>query len=145
IDLAESIEGVRIEMTSGATLSGRVLVSPTDTPCTGGGVRLVDAASDEQRVEAIADDGGVELEGVQPGRYEVTVSCDDHSSAKTSRSLEIAAGTNEVTWYVEAGFTVNGKLVDAEGVGKRGYVSAFAAAGNGDGLVHTAEADDRGT
>jgi protocatechuate 3,4-dioxygenase beta subunit len=144
IDLAESIEGVRIEMTAGATLAGRVLVSPSDEPCTGGHVGLVDAASDERRIEPIASDGAVEVEGLLPGRYEVTVSCDDHSSAKTSRSVEIGTGANEITWYVEAGYTVHGKLLDGEGVGRRGYVSSFAAAGNGDGLVHTAEADDDG-
>lgn len=144
IDLAQSIDDVRIEMTVGATLSGRVLVSPTDAPCTGGNVRLVDAASDEQRVEAIANDGTVELEGLVPGRYEVSVACDDHSSAKTSRSLEIAIGTNDVTWHVEAGHTVRGLLLDSNGVGRSGHVTAFAAAGNGDGLMHTAEADDDG-
>lgn len=144
VDLAESIDDVRIEMTAGATLSAHVRVSPDDVPCTGGNVRIADAASDEQRVEAIASDGAVEIEGLLPGRYEVSVSCDGHSSAATDRSLELMPGTNEVTWHVDRGITVRGKLLDADGTGRRGYVVMFAAAGNGDGLLHNAEAGDDG-
>lgn len=146
LELAESIDDVRIELVESATVLGSVVVASSSTPCAGGFVRLVDAASENTLVAAIAVDGQVTFEGVLPARYDVVVGCEGHSSEHTERVLPIdGPGAHHVTWQVEAGRTVRGRVLDDAGQPKAARIVAFTASGAGDGLarVGVAGADGR--
>jgi hypothetical protein len=133
VDLAESVEDVRIEVFRGATLAATVVVAPAGTPCPGGSVTLVDPATRDTRVASIAPDGAVRLDGLGPARYDLAIACDEHSSEATDKSIQIDHGENTATWTVQPGHTIRGTVVDADGNGLFAEVTAIATSTDADG------------
>jgi hypothetical protein len=109
LGVGERREDVLLEVTRGASLRARLSVG--NRPCVRGDVVLEGATpsvgvSDEQ--------GTVEVLGLAPGTYRARVQC---SGAAPLLEEGIALGTETVTrtWQLEAGLTVNGRALRANG------------------------------
>ena len=145
VELAESLDGIVIEMVPAATLLARVVTLPDGAPCPSGDVTLWDRAGEVSRVASIAPDGTAPFEGLTSGPYGVVVACDDHSSASVPLTHEIEGlGASEVTWSVTAGHAVRGRVVDASGKPLVGSVIAYAASSGPDGAFRWARIDADG-
>ena len=117
VGLAQSEDEVIIEVHPAASVRGQIVIAGSDgKPCERGSVHLEDQKADRSAWGQTEPDGTVLLRGVKPGTYEVTASCDGYRRQTDIEDLEI--GTEAIdgqVWEVEAGLTVGGKVVDADG------------------------------
>lgn len=144
VDLGESIDDVRIELVDAASLAATILVAPDQAPCPGGHVVLADAARDESHRADIGEAGIAWFEGVLPGSYEVSVQCDDHASSGIPKQLLVEPGANEVTWHVDGGHELRGRVLDHLGEPAAATVAVLAADGGGDGVYRPVPTDTDG-
>jgi len=115
LGFAEHVDDVVIETTSVGSLHARVEL-PNGEPCRAGltallvnNAMLVDAAS-------IGLDGTAEFEAVVPGSYQPYVLCFTAVSRESYPTIEVAGTESQTaTWLVDAGATVQGRVLDPEG------------------------------
>lgn len=133
LELGDSKDDVVVEMIAAATLHAKVVVAPDATPCPSGSVMLWDHRAEIVRTAAIAPGGLVEFPALTPGEYGLVVACDDHDSSKVPATIAIADAPADVTWTVEQGKAIRGRVLDADGRPLVGQVMASAASAGPDG------------
>jgi RNA polymerase sigma factor (sigma-70 family) len=139
LDLGDSVDDIVVEMIAAATLHAKVVVAPDDTPCPSGSVMLWDHRAEIVRTAVIAPGGIVTFPALTPGEYGIVVGCDDHDSSKVPTQVVVAdTGPTEVTWTVERGLAIRGRVLDARGRPIVGQVMATAASTGPDGAPHWA-------
>ncbi len=135
----ETSERVTIAARRCPVVQGEVVVMGSGAGCGAAQVELLDAVGDVTR-RVLADAGGqVALSGVEPGAYAVRVRCPGHLQ-RAPAPLWVGDTGVRARWEVEAGRTVRGRVVDANGVVvPRARVEVVGPLG-----VVVAEADDAG-
>ncbi len=122
VGFGELITGVILPVTSGVSVSGRVLIGSGEQPCTEGFVqlgplnelsvvsRLADAEvkprADTVPVSAVAQIdrlGQVLLRGLPSGRYYVVLQCRGHVFADGPKVIDLQEQDRNVTWRVAEG------------------------------------------
>jgi protocatechuate 3,4-dioxygenase beta subunit len=135
VGLGQTSEPVVVVVHPAFAVRGTVLVDGK-TPCSFGRVRLQDEAhkTDGSRGSHGREDGTVLVQGVLPGTYEVSVSCDGFVAQDAYPDVVVVDASLEgLTWSVSAGRSIRGVVVDAAGKPVAGaHVSARARAGAGD-------------
>ncbi|WP_394841030.1 carboxypeptidase regulatory-like domain-containing protein [Pendulispora brunnea] len=117
LGVGESSSEVTIELHPAFTVSGRIGITDSKAPaCSEGSLDLVEVTTGERRGAKPDQDGRVRIEGVLPGHYDVAITCPDAALEDTYPPITVAAeDVTGVTWTVQTGFTVQGKVVDATG------------------------------
>ncbi len=117
VGLGETSESVVVKVHHAFSVRGTVLVE-SETPCSYGTVRL----KDKRRTKGYGsgsrghEDGSVLVEGLLPGTYEVTVSCQGYVPDAKYEDLVITDASIEgLQWSVSEGQTIRGIVVDAKG------------------------------
>lgn len=114
IELLAGVEPdeLELELEPGATIEGRV-IGPNGLPAAGATVRLEDAAGFSRFDLARADgEGRYRLGGVEPGDRMAEASTED--GLRQSREIRVEVGDNILDFYLEAGVTVSGTVLDSE-------------------------------
>ena len=106
---------VRVELHPAVLVTGRVDRDDA-RPCARGQVELYDPLQDVWRGADVEPDGEVRLQGLLPGRYEVTVWCEDSVPADRYPEVDVAAAPiHGLRWRVGAGHVVRGVVVATDG------------------------------
>ncbi|MEM6990268.1 MAG: carboxypeptidase regulatory-like domain-containing protein [Myxococcota bacterium] len=117
VGLAQSAGPVVIELHPAASVRGQIVIAGTDgEPCKRGSVRLDNPKTDKGARGETELDGAILIRGIKPGTYEVTASCEGYRKQTDTEDLEI--GTEPIdgqVWEVEAGLTIGGLVVNADG------------------------------
>jgi len=122
VGFAELITGVVVPVTSGVSVSGRVLVGRGEQPCNEGYVQLgppsvlsvvtrLGEPNAEPPVESSVPSvvsqidrlGQVRLRGLSPGHYYVAIECRGHVFADGPKVLDLKEHDSDVTWRVAEG------------------------------------------
>lgn len=150
VGLGQTSDPVVVRVHPAFAVRGTVLID-AKTPCSQATVSLQGKENkDERRGSAKGhDDGSILIQGVLPGTYEVTVSCDGFVSEDTYPDLVVADASLEgQTWTVHAGQTIRGVVLDAEGrpvegasVSARGKATTDPRARLGRGWAERTEPD----
>ena len=119
VGLAQSADDVLIELHPAAILTGIVVLAGTDgQPCkSGGSVQLSGTdGNSESRYATTEIDGSVTIRGLQPGKYDIAVRCDDHIRRDDFDSLVVSdQPIVDQVWEVQKGLVIAGTVVDSEG------------------------------
>jgi protocatechuate 3,4-dioxygenase beta subunit len=130
LGLGERSSEVLIEVHPAVTLTGKVLITGTEEPCRAGWIILGEPKTGERLNELIRHDGSVELRGLQPGRYQVTIMCTDFLSEDRYPPLVVTdRPLPPQTWHVRPGLHIAGTVVDADGAPARGGSIAVSLSG----------------
>jgi protocatechuate 3,4-dioxygenase beta subunit len=120
LGLAQIVDGLTIEVHPAFSVRGRVVVvgdhgHDEDRPCPRGVVRMTDRADDSKTLaNRVGHDGEVQLRGVLPGNYEVTVHCDGMIGPAEVPDIVIAdTSPTSLVWEVHTGLAIHGVVVDA--------------------------------
>ncbi|MGO9833000.1 MAG: carboxypeptidase regulatory-like domain-containing protein [Polyangiaceae bacterium] len=132
--LAGAIDGVRLEVGPAVPVTGRVVLADTGQPCPQGAVKLgppdrrapppsedpspADRSGTKSTFSAVLGaEGEVHFPGVLPGRYFVSIRCQDKILREGPRVLEVGTSTiDKLMWKVGAGPRLRVLCVDEEGV-----------------------------
>jgi protocatechuate 3,4-dioxygenase beta subunit len=117
LGLAQNVDEVLIELHPAASVIGRVVVADDESPCPSGWVGLRDPDGERSRSATLDDGGGVELEGLLPGRYRVQVECDGFLADEAYPDVVVAVSARpaEQRWNVRAGARIRGTVRTATG------------------------------
>lgn len=129
LGLAESVEGVVVEVHPAFSIAGKVVIVETGAPCSEGRVML---ERDDQRLAGTIDEHGeVLVRAVLPGEYQVQVRCSNQVSEPEYEPIVIADQSHVgLEWKVHAGLSIRGVVVDSNAaptVGVRIYASSKMA------------------
>jgi hypothetical protein len=116
IGFAEHMDDVVIELVGAGSLHARVELEGTGEPCKGGFVALRVNDSIVTDWASIGVEGDVEFPALVPATYQPRISCLTGASKERYASI-VVTGTElpPVTWLVEAGSTVRGRVLDHDG------------------------------
>jgi protocatechuate 3,4-dioxygenase beta subunit len=125
LGLAESAEGVVVEVHPAFVVAGKVVIVETQAPCSEGRVTL---ERDGQRFTGPLDEQGETLvRAVLPGEYKVQVYCTDQVSEPEYEPIVVADQSHVgLEWKVHTGLSIRGVVVDSNAapvVGVRIYAS----------------------
>ncbi|MCY1054764.1 carboxypeptidase regulatory-like domain-containing protein [Nannocystis sp. SCPEA4] len=99
-----------------ATLVRGKIVGPGGASCAEGSVTLTDPATRRMAWATVEADGEVTVRGLLPGTYAVTVTCAGHVPEDSYEAIAVGEAPIEgLTWKVQAGQAIRGKVVDARG------------------------------
>jgi protocatechuate 3,4-dioxygenase beta subunit len=117
LGLGQSVEGVLIELHPAASVTGRVLVAGSETPCPSGWVNLTDARRERYFAGGVDRDTRFAIEGVLPGRYKVQIQCAGFLAEEQYPEVVVAAGETpaEQRWTVRAGGRIHGTVRTSSG------------------------------
>jgi protocatechuate 3,4-dioxygenase beta subunit len=112
LGLAQSLEGVVIEVHPAFLVAGKVVIVETGAPCMEGRVTL---ERDGQQLVGMLDEHGEALvRAVLPGEYKVQVWCADQVSEPEYEPILVAdQSLAELEWKVHAGLSIRGVVVDS--------------------------------
>ena len=129
LGLGEVSPEVLVELHPAVLVTGRVDRDDAK-PGSRGQVRLHDPLQDAWRDADVEPDGEVRVEGLLPGRYEVSVWCDDSVPADRYPEVDVAAAPiHGLRWRVGAGRVVRGVVVTADGAPLADIVVTAESAG----------------
>lgn len=118
LGLAETTEGLLIELHPAFMVSGRVTLAGTKArACAEGSVQLQDRSDKRNTIRArVNANGAVELRSVLPGNYEVVVRCEGMVPAPEYPDIVVTdSNLVDEVWEVREGLSIRGIVVDAEG------------------------------
>ncbi|MFO7565104.1 MAG: carboxypeptidase regulatory-like domain-containing protein [Enhygromyxa sp.] len=136
LGLVETVADVVIELHPAFAVRGRVVVvgSGGERSCAEGFVRLSDRVDERSVAAATVREGEVELRGVIPGAYEVTVHCEGAIAEREYPDLLVGdASRTDRVWTVQEGQAIHGVVVDGDAgpvAGVRVRASMRAPAGD---------------
>lgn len=154
LGLGETSDPVLVRLHPAATVAGVVMIKSGDEmrPCENGSASLrpVPNVGSNSYHGAIQVEGQVRMQGVLPGRYEVTAFCTGYVSEDAYGEIVVADEPVEgLQWDVEPGGTIRGRVVVAEAEQLRGLqVSARSSGGEArgkTGAARTTKFDDDGS
>ncbi len=136
LGLGETSEEVVVHIHPAATVAGVVVIKTgEDTrPCEDGSARLtpVPNVGSNMYWGSVEVEGEVRMQGVLPGRYEVTASCTGHVSEDSYGELEVSdASVEGLRWEVEPGASIRGRVLVADASQLRG-LSVMARSSGGE-------------
>ncbi|MBA3451819.1 MAG: carboxypeptidase regulatory-like domain-containing protein, partial [Deltaproteobacteria bacterium] len=117
VGLGQQVDGVIVKLFPAAKIVGKVMIAgDKPTVCIEGWASFNDEARDRQIWGRTDPDGTLTVEGVLPGTYKVTPSCDGYQ-ARDSYDPIIIADKDAIglEWIVEAGATIKGKVLTTRG------------------------------
>lgn len=148
LGLAQTSEPIVIRAHRMAAVRGQVVVAGEGQPCPRGFVSLRQVADRSLRFTGTVEDGGqVTVRGVEPGTYEVDVTCVGFSSRDEYPDLELGGESVEgLVWEVDEGQAIRGRVVDASGVGvAQASVFARMVTDEGNARAQTSGGQDEAT
>lgn len=130
LPLGTSVDGIELLVQPAARVSGRVMHVGDTQPCQSGAVTLgaphplftntAYTDDDERRVSrhqfsaAIQPDGTVRLDGVEPGRYFVSIDCAAHDALDGPFALDVGVeDISDLLWHVGASVRLTVRVIDA--------------------------------
>ncbi len=123
LDFGATVQ-VEIRSVAATTLEARIVTDDDPArPCPAGWAELRDARQ-HNRINASSDaEGRLRFEGLLPGRYTVSPGCRGHFVDTPPPPITVVAGQDPApqTWTVQAGTTLVGRIVDAQGEPATGY------------------------
>jgi protocatechuate 3,4-dioxygenase beta subunit len=111
VGLGQHVDGVVVRLFPAHRVAGQIVVAGNRTPCRSGYVLLRGRSRDRSTTLREAHDGQLAADGVVPGTYEVTVSCERYQSRAHYDPVTVAdTDVTGLTWEVDAGARIHGKL-----------------------------------
>jgi len=117
VGLGQQVDGVVVKLFPAARIVGKVMIEGTPpTLCTEASAWFRDEVHDRWVGATTEDDGTIHADGVLPGSYSVNISCDGYR-AKDKYPPVVVEGKDvvDLTWLVETGSTVKGKVTTKAG------------------------------
>jgi protocatechuate 3,4-dioxygenase beta subunit len=125
LGVGQTSSEVLIEVHPARAVEGRVVIAPSQEPCTRGNVSLTERMRKRQAGARLGADGAARFEGLLPGSYEVHVECEDHAAEPSYPPVVVADADMEgLTWTVRDGLMIRGRVVDRAGKPATGSVRA---------------------
>ena len=115
LGIGETSEALTISARPCRTVTARVRVRPSGQPCPSAQVDVLDAVEDSVRKVITDLSGEVQISGLAAGAYTVKIVCPGHIQRTPEPWLLDDAMATSVTWEVEPGRTLRGKVVDDGG------------------------------
>ena len=116
VGLAETSREAIVELDKSPPVTALVRDSDSKAPCESGDVTLHDKRVGEYALGHIESDGTVHFVAVLPGKYDVDVSCNAHTSKeKYDQVIVTTAPIQGLVWEVDGGSSALGTVVDANG------------------------------
>ncbi len=116
VGLGQNVDTVVIKLFPAVRVSGKVMISTTKQPCDEPQVYLQDTKAERYITMRGEPDGTVSAEGVLPGSYEPSVSCEGYQTRDKYDRIEITTeDVSGVVWEVDAGATIRGKVLARSG------------------------------
>jgi protocatechuate 3,4-dioxygenase beta subunit len=116
LGLGATSEPVEIRVHPAALVEGRIVVAGSGAGCKEGYVRLSEKDEKSEFGRVAGDDGRVELRGVLPGTYEVTVDCSGYVPEDEYPDVVVAEeNLVGLVWEVREGLAIRGEVVDEAG------------------------------
>ncbi len=116
VGLGQHVDGVVVKLFPAHRIDGKVVLSTTKASCEGSSLGLREAVKDKWIETRRKEDGTLYAEGVLPGTYNVTASCDGYQSH--DKYDQIVITDKDVVgqvWEVDPGATVRGRVVTKTG------------------------------
>ncbi len=117
LGLGQTSEVVTVRAHPVAEARGVLLVAGRDEGCVDGGVTFSNKENkNEQRWGRVKEEGKITVTGLLPGTYAVSAYCDGFVAREDYPDVEIGAESVEgLRWEVDAGLSVAGEVLDADG------------------------------
>lgn len=154
LGLGETSQDILVRLHPAVTVSGVVVVKDGDDarPCEVGSAMLTPVPNVGANVysASVRIEGEVRIQGVLPGRYEVTAYCTGYLSEDAYGEIDVAdAPVEGLRWEVKTGGTIRGRVVVSDAEQLRGLrVSANSTGGEARGKFgwsSTSKFDDDGS
>lgn len=115
VGLGQHVDGVVIKLFPARRIEGRIVVAAAQRPCSEGAFSLNDMARGRWLGVRSQRDGSVVVNGILPGTYRATISCEGYIR-RNEESIEVRdADITGVVWQVEEGARIRGKVVTRAG------------------------------
>lgn len=112
LGLAQSVEGIVVEVHPAFVVAGKVVIVETQTPCSEGRVTLV--RDDQRFVGAVDEHGEALVRAVLPGEYQVQVRCTDQVPEPEYEPIVVTDQSHVgLEWKVHTGLAIRGMVVDS--------------------------------
>lgn len=145
VGLGQTVDGIVIKAYPAFHVSGTVIVASTKEPCEDASIELLDTTQNEAANLEQGEDHVWRADGVLPGTYEVSVSCEGKQPrAKYDAVVVSAKDVTGLVWEVDDGATVKGRVLDAGGKPVEG-ATVFARSTGGDVRARTSFRGDQST
>ncbi|MEO8700318.1 MAG: carboxypeptidase regulatory-like domain-containing protein [Kofleriaceae bacterium] len=117
VGLGQHVDGVVVKLWPAFRIDGKVVIAATKAPCDEPNVLLRSSARNAWLSDARkAADGALYFEGVLPGTYQVSASCEGYQSREKYEPVTITdKDATGLIWEVDAGASVRGKVVTKSG------------------------------
>jgi hypothetical protein len=118
LGLGQTSASIEIRVHPASYVEGRIVEAGSERACSEGRVTLVRLDVDSKHSGRGDLDGNVQIGGLLPGRYGVSVSCTGTVSETSYPEIEIELGAEPVVaqvWKVRSGQAIRGVVVDADG------------------------------
>jgi hypothetical protein len=127
VGLGQTSDPIEVRVHPASYVEGRIVEAGSERTCSEGQVTLVRLDADSQHTARGDLDGNVQIGGLLPGRYGVTVSCKGMIAEPSYPELELSAEpVIDQVWTVRSGQSIRGVVVDAGG---QGVVDVLLSAG----------------
>lgn len=117
VGLGQQIDGVVVKLFPAARIVGKVMIAGSPpTLCLESGGWFRDEVHDRWVSATTENDGTIHADGVLPGTYTVNISCEGYRAKDTYPPVVVEGkDVTDLTWLVEAGSIVKGKLTTKAG------------------------------
>lgn len=133
VGLGQHVDGVVVKLFPAVRVEGTLVVSTTKAPCEGGAVQLTDPKRPDNMIALrTRADGTRWAEGVLPGTYRVTVTCDGYQARDKYAPITVAdKDLTGLVWEVDPGAALRGRVLTKSGEPVEGAVVGARSVGGG--------------
>ncbi len=116
VGLGQNVDDVVVKLFPAVRITGKVMIATTKQPCLEPEVGMNDTKAERYIRFRRNPDGTLWAEGVLPGDYEPSISCEGYQARdKYDRIVVTTKDITDLVWEVDAGATIRGKVLARSG------------------------------